>query len=102
MQISATVRQRDGCSEERASEGSGCRFDDNGRGRFSVGNPMIANLQPYPEYKESGLPWLGPIPKHWKLLRSKYLFREVDERSITGRETRLSMSQRHGLSPSAR
>ena len=22
-------------------------------------------LKPYPEYKDSGLPWLGEIPKHW-------------------------------------
>src|ERR1700746_3229340 len=26
---------------------------------------MIADLKPYPEYKESGLPWLGGIPRHW-------------------------------------
>jgi type I restriction enzyme S subunit len=26
---------------------------------------MIADLQPYPEYKESGLPWLGRVPGHW-------------------------------------
>jgi type I restriction enzyme S subunit len=63
---------------------------------------MIDGLKPYPEYMESGLQWLGPIPSHWKLLRSKYLFREVDERSVTGRETRLSMSQQHGLIPSSR
>ena len=63
---------------------------------------MIAVLKPYPEYKESGLPWLGRIPSHWKLLRSRYLFREVDERSIKGEETRLSMSQQHGLIRSSR
>ena len=26
---------------------------------------MIADLKPYPEYKESGLPWLGRVPGHW-------------------------------------
>ena len=26
---------------------------------------MIADLKPYPEYKESGLPWLGQVPGHW-------------------------------------
>lgn len=25
---------------------------------------MIADLKPDPEYKESGLPWLGPVPRH--------------------------------------
>ena len=28
---------------------------------------MIADLKPYPEYKESGLPWLGKVPRHWDL-----------------------------------
>jgi len=27
---------------------------------------VIDNLKPYPEYKDSGLPWLGQIPAHWK------------------------------------
>ena len=26
---------------------------------------MIADLRPYPEYKESRLPWLGLVPGHW-------------------------------------
>jgi len=26
----------------------------------------IADLKPYAEYKESGLPWLGQVPKHWE------------------------------------
>ena len=29
---------------------------------------MIADLKPYPEYKESGLPWLGQVPEHWEVL----------------------------------
>jgi type I restriction enzyme S subunit len=28
---------------------------------------MIGSLKPYPEYKESGLPWLGHVPRHWDL-----------------------------------
>lgn len=27
---------------------------------------MSLTLEPYPEYKDSGLPWLGEIPAHWK------------------------------------
>jgi type I restriction enzyme S subunit len=27
---------------------------------------MIADLKPYTEYKESGLPWLGQVPGHWE------------------------------------
>ena len=61
---------------------------------------MTADLQPYPKYKDSGLPWLDSVPAHWDVTRCKYLFQEVDERSETGEETHLSMSQKHGLIPS--
>ena len=30
---------------------------------------MIADLKPYAEYKESGLPWLGQVPGHWEVRR---------------------------------
>lgn len=32
---------------------------------------MIADLKPYPAYKESGLPWLGRVPGHWEVKRLK-------------------------------
>jgi type I restriction enzyme S subunit len=32
---------------------------------------MIADLKPYAEYKESGLPWLGQVPGHWGIRRLK-------------------------------
>jgi len=35
---------------------------------------VIADLKPYAEYKESGLPWLGRVPAHWQIVRSKRLF----------------------------
>lgn len=28
---------------------------------------MIDELKPYPEYKDSGLPWVGMVPRHWEL-----------------------------------
>jgi type I restriction enzyme S subunit len=60
---------------------------------------MIAGLQPYPEYKESGEDWLGFLPTHWKRLRAKCLFREVDDRSQTGKEELLSVSHLTGVTP---
>ena len=36
---------------------------------------MTTSLPPYPEYKASGVPWLGDVPAHWRLLRGKWLFR---------------------------
>jgi type I restriction enzyme S subunit len=56
-------------------------------------------LRPYPEYKASGLPWLGEIPAHWQEKRAKYFFREVDERSTTGDEELLSVSHVTGVTP---
>lgn len=29
---------------------------------------MIADLKPYPEYSDSGLPWLGKVPAHWRVV----------------------------------
>jgi type I restriction enzyme S subunit len=31
-------------------------------------------LNPYPAYKDSGLPWLGKIPAHWEMRRNGRLF----------------------------
>ncbi len=39
---------------------------------------MIADLKPYADYKESGLPWLGDIPQHWESERAKWLFTKMD------------------------
>lgn len=32
---------------------------------------MIENLKPYPAYKDSGIPWAGNIPVHWRSARLK-------------------------------
>lgn len=60
---------------------------------------MSITLKPYPEYRDSGLPWLGEIPAHWEEKRLKLLFNEIDDRSDTGQETLLSMRQQRGLVP---
>jgi type I restriction enzyme S subunit len=59
-------------------------------------------LKSYPSYRDSGLPWMGQLPTSWQVIRSKYLFREVDDRTDTGTETLLSMRQAHGLIPHAK
>ena len=45
---------------------------------------MIDGLKPYPEYKDSRLPWLGRIPSHWELERAKGLFLKMDRPPRTG------------------
>ena len=43
---------------------------------------MIADLKPYPEYKDSGLLWLGQVPGNWSVRRIKTVLRETDCRSL--------------------
>jgi type I restriction enzyme S subunit len=42
---------------------------------------MIANLQPYPEYKESGSRWLAAVPSHWEVRNLRTLIRPRTERN---------------------
>lgn len=54
---------------------------------------MIANLKPYPKYKESGLPWLGKVPGHWDLRPAFGAFVPNHERNLGMKEkTVLSLS----------
>lgn len=45
------------------------------------GGCVIAGLKPYAEYSDSGLPWLGQVPAHWRTVRNGSLF---GQRSQTG------------------
>lgn len=56
-------------------------------------------MKRYDTYKESGVHWLGEIPGHWKLVRVKALLEERTEKSKTGTEEPLSMSQKYGIIP---
>lgn len=49
--------------------------------------------------RESGIPWLGKIPACWSIERSRWLFRERDERSVTGDEEMLTVSHLTGVTP---
>lgn len=40
---------------------------------------MTTGLPAYPEYRDSGLPWLGPIPAHWEVRRNGRLFAQRAE-----------------------
>ena len=60
---------------------------------------VTRGLDPNVPLKSSGIPWVGDIPRHWQILRAKYLFREVDERSTNGSEELLSVSHITGVTP---
>ena len=54
-------------------------------------------MERYNEYKDSGVQWLGEIPSHWGLRRTKYVWKETDSRSEFGSEQLLSVSQYDGV-----
>ena len=60
---------------------------------------MGSKYQAYPEYKDSGIEWLGEIPPEWRIFRGKFVFSEYGERSETGDETLLSVSEYYGVKP---
>ena len=60
---------------------------------------LKCGLNPKASMKPSDLTWLGDIPAHWKVLRAKWLFCEIDERTETGEETLLSLRMERGLVP---
>jgi type I restriction enzyme, S subunit len=57
---------------------------------------MIADLKPYPEYKASGLPWLGTVPAHWGRRRMKFLFKERVQKGFP-EEPLLAATQSKGV-----
>jgi type I restriction enzyme S subunit len=60
---------------------------------------MISELKPYPNYKNSGLPWLGKMPVQWSLKRGKSILERIDKRSTTGGEELLTVSSAKGVVP---
>ena len=55
-------------------------------------------MRRYPEYKESSVEWIGEIPKHWEVVRSKHLFGNRNQRGYEG-EPLLSVTQDRGILP---
>ena len=83
-----------------------------------LGRHSARALEPYQDYKDSGVPWLGEVPKHWEVRRLKswldvnefvlsedtdpeYTFEYLDIGSVaTGRLTAKPERIRFGNSPS--
>ena len=51
---------------------------------------------PYPAYRDSGVEWLGAMPVHWDVRRSKRVFRPRAELARPG-DIQLSATQTHGV-----
>jgi type I restriction enzyme S subunit len=42
-----------------------------------------SGMEPYPEYKDSGVEWIGEIPQHWDIRRSKHIINCIKGKSPT-------------------
>ena len=63
---------------------------------------MIADLKPYPEIKDSGVPWLGKVPEHWAVRRLGAVVRERGETNDDNHVTDvLSVMRERGVIPYA-
>ncbi len=69
------------------------------RRQILIQNAVTRGLDPQAPMRDSGVEWVGEIPAHWGVKRAKYLFNEVDERSVDGKEELLSVSHMTGVTP---
>lgn len=67
--------------------------------RAIIAETVMRGLDPAAPLRPSGIDWLGDIPAHWDIERSRWLFRERDERSETGMEEMLTVSHLTGVTP---
>jgi type I restriction enzyme, S subunit len=67
------------------------------RKQIVINDAVTEGLDKNVEFVDSGVEWMGEIPKHWKLIPLKYILKERNERSVSGEETLFMMSQIHGL-----
>ncbi|NGQ92522.1 restriction endonuclease subunit S [Rhodobacter sp. HX-7-19] len=67
--------------------------------RAIVAEAVMRGLDPSAPLRPSGIDWLGEIPAHWEVERSRWLFSERDQRSQTGEEEMLTVSHLTGVTP---
>lgn len=60
---------------------------------------VLAGLDPAVELRDSKIPCIPTLPKHWEIRRGKFLFRERDQRSTNGEEELLTVSHITGVTP---
>lgn len=58
---------------------------------------VTKGLDPGVEMKDSGVEWIGEIPTSWTAKAIKFIMRESKERTATGTETMLSVTQKFGI-----
>ncbi len=63
---------------------------------------MKPDLRPYPDYKPSGIPWLGEVPEHWILERLKSSMNNIVVQTTERQSTDLYIAMEHVESWSGR
>lgn len=59
---------------------------------------MTGDLRPYPEYQDTGLPWLGRVPAHWDVRRLRTILKQRNEKNNPVQTSQiLSLSIAHGV-----
>ena len=58
----------------------------------------MAKYKAYPQYKDSGVEWLGTVPSHWGILSAKRMFQSVRTPAYKSDE-QLAASQKYGVIP---
>lgn len=66
-----------------------------------ITNAVTKGIDACDNYVESEYEWIGHYPATWKEIKIKWLLGERKERSISGEEEPLSMSQKFGLIPTS-
>ena len=65
--------------------------------RSVIHHAVTRGLDPNVFLKDSGVEWIGMIPKHWELQRFKSIFTECKSVTETGQEDLLSVSEYYGV-----
>ena len=69
------------------------------RKQIIIQHAVTKGLDPNAKMKDSGVEWIGEIPEGWEVKKLKFLFDEINERSVEGTEELLSVSHMTGVTP---
>ena len=64
--------------------------------QITINEAVTKGLDKAVEFKDSGVEWIGEIPKHWEIIRSKRLFQQRKDRARKG-DKQLTASQKYGV-----
>ena len=70
----------------------------NERKQIVIQKAVTQGLDPNVTMKDSGVEWIGQIPEHWEVIRSKFLFTQRKENSKKD-DVQLSATQAYGVIP---